>query len=304
LKNKYSVVVFAHNISGKIGCCIKHIFANTIDADVYIIANGCSDATEQVVKELQSNHNNLHLVSLPIADKANAWNHYIYNVATTKALHFFIDGDITIEKDALSNIIKTVEGNPEVNIIGGVPIVGRDKEGWSQRMKFYGRVSGGLYALQDHFIKNIKKHSIKMPIGFIGDDFLVSGLAKNMLDFSRFNLANSKLIIDELAGFSFQQVSYLRMSDYFMYFKRLIRYRIRDYQLLMLNNLFVKYKATKIPMSVYELYDNSNDSVNYYWRGRMTIFDWIAVFTIRNQLFKKRKTAELEEVTKQPTKFR
>jgi len=53
----------------------------------------------------------------------------------------------------------------------------------------------------------------------------------------------------------------------------------------------MKYNATKLPMSVYELYDNSSDTVNYYWRGRMTIIDWIAVFTIKNQLFEQRKIA-------------
>ena len=81
------------------------------------------------------------------------------------------------------------------------------------------------------------------------------------------------------------------MSDNFLYLRRLIRYWISDYQLIMLINSFVKYNATKLPMSVYELYDNSSDTVNYYWRGRMTIIDWIAVFTIKNQLFEQRKIA-------------
>jgi glycosyltransferase involved in cell wall biosynthesis len=294
LKNKYSVVIFAYNISHKIQSCIQSIFENSIDADIYIIANGCSDATEQIVKDLQADHSNLHLVSLPIADKASAWNYYIYNIATTAALHFFIDGDINIEKDALSNIIDTFKLNPEANIVGGVPIVGRDKDGWIQRMKYYGRVSGGLYALQNQFIEKIKTQNVKLPIGFVGDDFLVSGLAKNMLDFRGFSSASPRLIIDSSAGFSFQQISYLRMSDYFLYLRRLIRYRIRDYQLIMLINAFLKNKATEIPESVYELYDNSGDTVNYYWRGRMTLLDCMAVFTIKKQLFKKRKTAKFK----------
>ena len=296
MKNKYSVVVFAYNVSAHIASCIERIFENPIDVDVYIIANGCSDSTEQIVKGLQAEHNNLHLVSLPIADKASAWNYYIYNVANNAAVHFFVDGDITIEKNALSSIINTINRNPSVNIVGGVPIVGRDKDGWIQRMKVYGRVSGGLYALQNDFIEKIRHHHVKLPIGFVGDDFLVSSLAKNMLDFRGFNSASPRLIIDSSAGFSFQQISYMRMSDYYLYLRRLIRYKIRDYQLLMLINSFVKHNATEIPISVYELYDNSVDTVNYYWRGRTTLIDWIAVFMIKKQLFKNRKTASLKDV--------
>jgi len=95
-----------------------------------------------------------------------------------------------------------------VNIVGGVPIVGRDKEGWIQRMRFYGRVSGGLYALQDHFIEKIKKHSVKLPIGLVGDDFLVSGLAKNILDFGGFSSASSNLIIDNSGIFFSTNILY------------------------------------------------------------------------------------------------
>ena len=49
---------------------------------------------------------------------------------------------------------------------------------------------------------------MKLPIGLVGDDFLVSGLAKNMLDFGGFSSASSNLIIDNSGIFFSTNILY------------------------------------------------------------------------------------------------
>ncbi len=284
---KYSIVIFAHNVEKTIDSCIKSILHTTKDTDstLYVMANGCTDSTENIVEQLQKEFNNIQLVSISIADKANAWNDYLYNFAPKSSLHFFIDGDITVEQNAISSIIETMSQNPAANAVGGVPVVGRDRTGWINRMILLGRISGGLYALQDSFLCNLRNKGLKLPIRLIGEDFLVSALAKNLLNFEGLFTPSPLLMLDRNAGFSFQQLSPLRFKDYFLYFKRLVRYRIRDYQLSMLMD-YVGNHNQEMPISVDQLYKETHLLPQYYWRGKLTLIDVIAVFSIRKRVRK------------------
>ena len=42
---------------------------------MYVLANGCSDSTEDIVKKLCNKNTSIRLISLCLADKANAWNY-------------------------------------------------------------------------------------------------------------------------------------------------------------------------------------------------------------------------------------
>jgi len=281
---KLSVAIFAHNISGTVSSCVKNIlkYSHEKDISVYILANGCTDSTEKVALNLQNKNSNVHLVSIPVADKANAWNYYVYKLAPAGALHFFIDGDIEVQPDALLSISEAMNNNPNANAVGGVPVVGRDRLGWTKRMISCGRVSGGLYALRDNFINRLRQNEVKLPVGFIGEDFLVSALAKDMLSLQGIYTPSPLLHIETQAGFSFRQLSPLSAVDYLAFFRRLIRYRIRDYQLSMLMNYVNAQRTHVMPMTVEKMYENTHLLPRYYWRGRLTIIDWLAVFKIRN----------------------
>jgi glycosyltransferase involved in cell wall biosynthesis len=248
-QTKYSIAFFFdHNIAHMIEACIDSVQANALDAEVYVLANGCVDATEKIVNKLQQKYSNLHLVNITIADKSNAWNHYVQHVAHNEECHIFIDGDITVQPDSLSNLANTMAKNPTLNAVGGVPVVGRDKIGWTNRMMQYGRISGGLYALSSPFIQELKEQTLLLSIGFIGEDFLVSALAKKRMDHQGFYGTSLNLTIDSTAGFSFRQLSRKRIKDYILYFRRLVRYRIRDYQLVMIVNYCAINTTHKLPI--------------------------------------------------------
>ncbi len=283
--SRYSVVIFAHNLSGIIYSCIKSVLNNSSDANLslYILANGCTDSTEDIVRSLQKEHPNIHLVSIPLADKANAWNYYVHKLAPDAALHFFIDGDVIVEPNALSAIATTMDMNSEIIAVGGVPVVGRDQLDIIERMISLGRVSGGLYALRDSFLRLLHQNDVKIPIGFIGEDFLVSALVKDMMNFQGIYIPSPLLQIERQAGFSFRQLSPMRMGDYQSYFCRLVRYRIRDYQLSMLMKHVMADSTHSMPVTVEQMYKQTPLLPRYYWRGKTTIIDWVAVFNIRKR---------------------
>ncbi|WP_445426543.1 glycosyltransferase family A protein [Alishewanella sp. HL-SH06] len=279
----FAVAVFAHNSSNTIRQCLISIFNALPEkhAGVFVIANGCTDDTEHIVKQLQKEHENLHLANLNLADKANAWNYYVHNLAPNAALHCFVDGDVQVQTKALHALAITLQNTPKLNAIAGVPIMGRDQQGWTQRMIKFGRVSGGLYALSAHFIARLRQQKTHLPIGFIGEDFLVSLLAKNQLEQSGLFTPSPLLYVETAAGFSFNSLSVLNIKDYWAYFRRLLRYRARDYQLTMLLNYIVHHPGHTWPETIQALYQASKPLPGYYWRGRSTIIDWLVVYNIR-----------------------
>jgi glycosyltransferase involved in cell wall biosynthesis len=249
----YSVAVFAYNIASKVELCVESIIkSNNKNLNIYILANGCTDSTLEIGNKLQKKYSFLHVVNLSVADKSNAWNFYVHQIAPKANLHFFIDGDVQVLPNSLESISQQMAKDLSVNAIGGVPFVGRDKIGWINRMFTFGRVSGGLYALNERFINEIREQQVLLPIGFIGEDFLVSAIAKNIKSLKSLNFPSPLLIINKSAGFTFKQLSKKSLFDYYLYFRRLVSYRIRDYQLSMLIQYCDRNPTNSFPSTVSE----------------------------------------------------
>lgn len=284
-----SVAIFAHNLSGVIVRCIESVLASKgkLDLRIYVLANGCTDGTICEIERQYAEVEHVNLINIPIADKANAWNHYVHRIATIQSTHIFIDGDVVPAPDSLIRLIESLDSQPEANAVGAVPSVGRDRAGWVHRMIRFGRVSGGLYGLTGKFVNYLISNQIKIPNGFVGEDFLLSAWAKDLWGSEGLYTPNPKLVIEERATFAFRQLSLMRLADAKTYFKRLVRYRLRDYQLGMLMHYFESHGIDYIPLSVEEIYQLSGKPPGYYWRGKSTPIDWLTVFKIRQALRRK-----------------
>ena len=76
----------------------------------YVLANACTDRTEALVRDYAASHANVHLVSIEVGDKANAWNVFVHEVAPSGAAHyFFIDGDVRATVGALDAMAQALE---------------------------------------------------------------------------------------------------------------------------------------------------------------------------------------------------
>jgi len=281
-----SVVIFAHNEANNIEACLESVLEDHVGGEllVSVLANGCTDTTELKVRAQQRYYHNLRLISLPFADKANAWNHYVHELAPENATHFFVDGDIVVAKDALMHLTEALQTHPEANSVGAVPGNGKDRIAWTERMLKYGRLSGGLYALRSDFVSEIRAHRLRMPIGFIGDDFLISTISKRMPYPSGVYNPSKHLLIVPTACFILQSLSPFHPANLVLYVRRLIRDRIRSYQLAMLMNLTAEHGFSAMPQSVEQMYRVSSLLPRYQWRGLLTPLDILAVRMIRRSL--------------------
>lgn len=256
------------------------------DFPVYVLANGCTDSTESIVEQFALQHPTLELVSLAVADKASAWNHYVHHLAPQRDIHFFVDGDVEICDEGCSRLQESLAAAPEAVAAGGLPASGRTRVAWSDSMLRMGRLAGGFYALRGDFFNQIRGAEVIIPVGLVGDDLLVTCLAKGWLHAGGLNRPSQRVRLSADALFRFDSMSRRNPGHWPMYLKRLVRYQLREHQLRMLFYYLRGKSVEDIPADVLDLYPQVEQLARYRWRGWLTPFDLVAIWKIRRALGK------------------
>lgn len=281
----WPVAVFAHNEARHILACLDSLerAAAGQPLSVHVLANGCRDATAEVARKHARRGGDIRVVEIALGDKANAWNTYIHDLAPRAPIHFFIDGDVRADPHALPRMAETLLASPRHNAISAMPGNGRDRAGIRRRMLRFGRVAGNLYALSGAFVEQLKAAERRMPVGFIGEDWLVACMAKQ--DYTRLAMQtpNQGLVFNPEATFSIRSLSPWRPRDWRTYVRRLVRYRLREHQYRMLLDHWEATGLPDCPASVAELCTQAAVLPRYGWWGwRTTLFDLLAVWQIRH----------------------
>jgi Glycosyl transferase family 2 len=78
----WPVMVLAHNEEKHIAACLDSLFNGEPDRrlEVYVMANGCTDRTETITRQYALKRPEVHLISIRMPDKCNAWNVFIHEV--------------------------------------------------------------------------------------------------------------------------------------------------------------------------------------------------------------------------------
>jgi hypothetical protein len=89
----------------------------------------------------------LRIWSIPLGDKANAWNQYIHHLWAGQELVFFIDGYVRLNSDAIELLGGAVQSDPQALGGSGVPTVGRSARAlrhrfWRLKVWLYWVLSG------------------------------------------------------------------------------------------------------------------------------------------------------------------
>jgi len=285
----WSLAVFAHNESGRIGAALDSIVqaATGRDVEVWVLANGCTDTTSDEVRASATVLPNLWLAEIDVADKANAWNVYVHElIAPERAgeieIYFFMDGDVTLERDALALLVASLDEVPTANAVGGMPATGRDRDSWRARMVRNGTLAGNLYALRASFVTDLREQQIRVPIGLVFEDSLVSWLVATRFGQTKAVGSNPQCIFCANAEFSFRSLSPWRPADYRLYLRRKWRYARGGLQLEMLVNVLRARGLAAMPANVHDLYVNGPLPSRLRWVGRDTPLRLLAVLWIRS----------------------
>lgn len=286
----WSIAVFAHNEASGIAASLRSIdvAAQGADIKVFVLANGCRDRTAAIVRELAFVSVQVQVIEIPLADKANAWNLYLHRIAAMQhpdfaLLHAFVDGDVLVEPDSLRALAAAFDQAPTANAVGALPSSGRDRDAWCRRMVANGTLAGGLYALRGDFVERIRQRDIRIPRGFIGEDWLVSLLAKSDLNpVVAVTPSAPRVVFANQAGFSFRSLSPWRPGDYRIYLRRLWRYALRGVQFEMAVGWLWHQPPESLPHGVEQLYQLALPPSRLKWVGWTSLLRFLAVQRIRN----------------------
>ena len=281
----WPVMVLAHNEEKHIAACLDSIFLADPEAsfDIYVMVNGCTDRTEEIVREYQKQKPSVHLVSITLGDKCNAWNVFVHDIVPEKCpgrpIYFFVDGDAQFTVGSFSALTRTLEQDSHANAASAPPASGRSMaHDRTELINDHGLVAN-LYALRGDFVDRLKKNSVRIPLNLEGDDGMVGALV-------RWDL-NPKEPVDPLrvapcldAGFIFESMNPTRVSDWKNYYKRMVRYGRRRYEFALLGSILKEKGLASMPADITEIYDGAKN-LQLNWNGIYTITNWIALKQMR-----------------------
>jgi glycosyltransferase involved in cell wall biosynthesis len=284
----WTLAVLAHNEERTLARCLNSVLSQELPGcrQIVVLANGCTDRTREIAAAYAQDIPHLRCVATPVADKAGAWNLYVHEYLTPAQVHFFADGDVHLAPHALTRLWNALHTSTGINAAGAVAGGGRNARLWTERMVAHGHLAGCLYGLAGHWIEQVRGDSVRLPAGLIGEDLLLSCLAKGSADPQGYYRPAPSLRIVRDARFYFDPLSVARPADWLLYLRRRVRYRVRDRQLALLLAYLSGAPERTMPADVKTLYHLSPHPPGYYWQGWETPFDWLAVRQMRRVMRK------------------
>ncbi|MEZ6122033.1 MAG: glycosyltransferase family A protein [Planctomycetaceae bacterium] len=235
-----SIAVFAHNEEASIGACLKSLLAaagpvGAALTRVVVLANGCTDSTDQRVLDLAREDCRIQLCRISLGDKANAWNTYVHDLCSEEhehCLHLFVDGDITCTPGTIEAVCAAVRRSPTAHAVSVLPAIGVGRNR-ALNVRLYeedGAIFGNFYALTGEFLRDIRVRGIRIPRFSMGEDVIVGEMVCFSLD-RRNPYDNRRAVLaSPTEGFVYRSLSAWRWLDMRLYLGRRIRYRIRAWQ--------------------------------------------------------------------------
>ncbi|MBV7262794.1 glycosyltransferase family 2 protein [Photobacterium sp. WH24] len=280
---KVQICLFAYNLEESIASCIESVMENcgSYPYEVFVMINGCTDQTYDIVSRLADTHPSIHPVLIEIGDKSNAWNTFIYQYYDGHSVAVFADGDLTFGQNAFQHIVDCHLAQPHYNAISGFPCdQGRSSKQMQHRMQQNHDLAGGLYLLSPLFIQTLTSHHVKLPVGLIGDDSMLGFLSATNLC-SGTDLPKQRIGVCVKAVFIYAHLSLLRWQDYKLYFRRRVRYSLRYFQQLSIVSDLKQQGISAMPAVA--IHGTSASLHQVRWRSSHLIFDLISKWRIDRQ---------------------
>jgi glycosyltransferase involved in cell wall biosynthesis len=280
------VMVLAYNEERHIRACLDSIFAaeNGMRFEVYVMANGCTDGTEEIVRQYAATRPEVHLVSIALGDKCNAWNVFIHETVPAhcpeREVYFFMDGDARAVPGSFSTMTRALANDEYAHAASAPPASGRNvARDRAELLEDRGLVAN-LYALRGTFVKRLQRMSVRIPLKLEGDDGLLGALIKWDLAPERQKFDHRRIVPCPSAGFEFEPVSPWHARNWRAYWRRAVRYGRRRYEFQLLRPLLKARGISALPVDVTTLYDGAA-RLPIKWQGLYTVTNLVALREMR-----------------------
>jgi glycosyltransferase involved in cell wall biosynthesis len=251
----WSVCIFAHNEERLLPRCLGACDRAAAGGDyvVHIIENGSRDGTARVARALAAADPRVRVHELALADKSNAWNHYVHKIAGAAEMHVFIDGDVRPAAGAFEALARAFSEAPSLYAAAALPASGRSRRRWATRLYMKNYLSGNLYALRGETIGLLRDRNIRLPVGAVGEDGVISYLMLTDLAGGRDDSHSERIAAADGAFFEFDSLQ-PNMRDLKIFHRRMRRYSRRRYQAEILYDILKEGGVAAMPDLIDEIY--------------------------------------------------
>ena len=282
----WPVMVLAHNEERHIEACLDSIFSADPGSrfEVFVMANGCTDATEAIVRQYSRNRPEVHLVSIALGDKCNAWNVFIHETVPAhcpdRDVYFFMDGDARAVPGSFSAMARALAEDEYPHAASAPPASGRNAARDRAELIQERGLVANLYALRGGFVARLKHLGVRIPLKLEGDDGLLGALIKWDLEPERQGFDVRRIVPCPSAGFEFEPVSLLHAANWRTYWRRAVRYGRRRYEFELLRPLLKAQGIAALPANITTLYPGAA-TLPLQWQGLYTVSNLVALREMR-----------------------
>jgi len=281
----WPVMILAHNEEKHIEACLDSLFQGDPQAplEAYVMANGCTDRTEDIVRRYGERNPAVHLVSIRLGDKCNAWNEFIHQTAVAlcpgRPIYFFMDGDARAVPGSFSAMAKALWNDPKAQAVAAPPASGRSMEIDRKNMLEDHGLVANLYALRGAFVERCQQLGVRIPLALEGDDGLIGALVNWDLNPTQ-PMDRMLTVVCPEAGFTFESFKIDSANAWRVYWKRMVRYGRRRYEFAILGPRLAKGGLKAMPRDIRDIYGDA-DGLSVKWDGIYTINNWVALREMR-----------------------
>ena len=278
----WPVMILAHNEERHIEACLDSLFLDPSNPEVeaYVMANGCTDRTEELVQAYALRHPGAKVVSIKLGDKCNAWNVFVHETVPQhcpgRPVYFFMDGDATAVPGSLRAMAAALQAEPHAHAASAPPVTGRNGPEDRRKLLELRDLVANLYALRGSFVERLQQQQVRLPLKLEGDDGLLGALIKWDLDPARDQWDNQRVVPCADAGFAFQSMSLAEPKAWRAYWKRSVRYGRRLYEFDLLGRRLRKLGLAGLPADITQIYADAH-TLKLRRNGLYTLTNWIAL---------------------------
>jgi len=269
----WSVCIFAHNEATLLPQCLAALDSAAAGGDyvVHVMENGSTDKTAEAARAFSCLDSRVHVHELPVSDKANAWNDYVYRAADSAEMHIFIDGDVRPAKGSFRAFATAFDRSPRAYGAAALPSSGRSRKDWTTRLYENHYLSGNLYALSGEALAKIREQKFRFPFGTVGEDGLLTYLLLTDLQGYDDDSQSDRIAIASGAFFEFDSLGFTP-HDVKIYTNRLKRYSRRYVQNHIMYPVLKRHGIGVLPEHIDTIFTKTalakitprNDPVNFF----------------------------------------
>jgi len=254
------VAMFAYNEERKIRPAVESVLRSfqgqaEFEPLIYVIVNGSSDRTAEIVRDLASQHPSVRLVEISFPDKCNAWNEYVFSIAPRAEAHVFMDGDCLMDVGAGPELVRCLLAAPDAFAAVGMPTGGRMAKQYREGLIANPTVYGNLYALRDEALRMFRDRNVRLPLGTIGDDGLIGFLIARDLDPTA-PAKRERVIAAERVAVLYTPMPWYVPHYMYKYYRRRINFSVRFYQFQLLGPRLESRGISALPKRIVEIYED------------------------------------------------